>query len=53
MPAEVCRTSPARSISRCEAICASAGVSFSVGTKLWERRIAVWSILGHAAGGGP
>ena len=40
MPAEVCRTSPARSISRCEAICASAGVSFMVGMKLRERRIA-------------
>ena len=39
MPAEVCRTSPARSISRCEAICASAGVSFSVGMKPWDRRI--------------
>ena len=40
MPAEVCRTRPARSISRCEAICASAGVSFMVGMKLRDRRIA-------------
>ena len=44
MPAEVCRTSPARSISRCEAICASAGVSFMVGMKLRERRIAGGSV---------
>ena len=31
---------PARSISRWEAICASAGVSFRVGMKAWDRRIA-------------
>src|ERR1700722_511336 len=39
MPADVWRTRPARSISRCEAICASAGVSLMVGMKAWGRRI--------------
>jgi hypothetical protein len=39
MPDAICRTSPARSINRCEAICASAGISFSVGIRDSERRI--------------
>src|SRR4028119_2127680 len=38
MPAEGWRTMPARSISRCEAICASAGVSLRVGRKARDRR---------------
>src|SRR5271155_3170669 len=40
MPEAVWRTSPARSISRWLAICASVGVSLSVGTKLRDRRMA-------------
>src|SRR5258708_11933352 len=40
MPALVCRTSPARSIRRCETICASAGFSLSVGRKYWLIRMA-------------
>src|SRR3954471_15146945 len=40
MPVLVCRTRPARSISRCETISASAGVSFSVGRKYWLIRMA-------------
>src|SRR4030095_8909913 len=35
MPALVCLTRPARSITRCETICASEGVSFMVGRKYW------------------
>src|SRR5690242_3928124 len=38
MPALVCRIMPARSMRRWEAICASAGVSFSVGRKARDRR---------------
>src|SRR4051794_13463574 len=41
MPAAVWRTRPARSIRRCEAICASAGFSFIVGSSEWDRRISV------------
>src|SRR3954463_16655040 len=40
MPALVCRTKPARSISRCETICASEGFSFRVGRKYWLIRMA-------------
>src|SRR3954463_9947879 len=40
MPALVCRTRPARSISRCETISASAGFSFKVGRKYWLIRMA-------------
>src|SRR5579864_6649613 len=40
MPALDCRIMPARSISRCEAICASLGFSRISGRKYWERRIA-------------
>src|SRR6185436_6818434 len=40
MPALVCRTRPARSISRCETICASEGFSFMVGRKYWLIRMA-------------
>src|SRR5882724_5983855 len=40
MPALVWRIRPARSISRCETICASEGVSFSVGRKYWLIRMA-------------
>src|SRR5208282_6275864 len=39
MPEADCRTMPARSISRCETICASLGFSFSSGRKYWDRRI--------------
>src|SRR5258708_6593763 len=46
MPAEVWRTRPARSIRRCETICASAGFSFMVGRKYWLIRILVRSLLG-------
>ena len=40
-PAEVWRTNPARSISRCETISASFGVSLSVGIKPRDRRIEI------------
>src|SRR5690348_16748546 len=40
MPALVWRIRPARSISRCETICASEGVSFRVGRKYWLIRMA-------------
>src|SRR5579862_9844862 len=40
MPALVWRTSPARSIRRCETICASAGFSLRVGRKYWLIRMA-------------
>src|SRR6516165_3472058 len=40
MPALVCRTRPARSMRRWEAICASAGFSFNVGRKYWLIRMA-------------
>src|ERR1700759_4056181 len=40
MPALVWRISPARSISRCETICASEGFSFMVGRKYWLIRMA-------------
>src|SRR5436190_1063885 len=40
MPALVWRTRPARSISRCETICASEGFSFMVGRKYWLIRMA-------------
>src|SRR5262249_59512261 len=46
MPALVWRMRPARSIRRCETICASAGFSFMVGRKYWLIRILVWSSLG-------
>src|SRR5215510_11690083 len=46
MPALVWRIMPARSISRCETICASAGFSFMVGRKYWLIRILVRSLLG-------
>src|SRR6266550_3252641 len=49
MPALVWRTRPARSISRCETICASAGFSFRVGRKYWLIRILVRSWLGVSA----
>jgi hypothetical protein len=39
MPAASCRIMPARSISRCEAISASFGVSFKIGKKKRDRRI--------------
>src|SRR4051812_42410378 len=49
MPAAVWRTSPARSISRWETICASVGFSRSVGRKNWVERM--WlGILGESAG---
>src|SRR5215468_2818404 len=40
MPALVWRIRPARSISRCETICASEGFSFMVGRKYWLIRMA-------------
>src|SRR5205807_4194997 len=40
MPAEDWRIMPARSISRCETICASLGFSRISGKKYWERRMA-------------
>src|SRR5215813_12589833 len=40
MPALVWRISPARSIRRCETICASEGFSFMVGRKYWLIRMA-------------
>ena len=43
MPAEACWIMPARSISRCETICASAGVSLMVGRNSRERRMATGS----------
>src|SRR6267142_6002029 len=46
MPALVWRTRPARSIRRCETICASAGFSFRVGRKYWLIRILGRSSLG-------
>src|ERR1700730_4434610 len=46
MPALVWRTSPARSIRRCDTICASAGFSFRVGRKYWLIRILAGSLLG-------
>src|ERR1700712_4865468 len=39
MPDAVWRISPARSISRCDTIWASAGFSFRVGRKLRDKRI--------------
>src|SRR5215472_17592413 len=39
MPALDCRIIPARSISRCETICASLGFSRNRGRKYWESRI--------------
>src|SRR5688572_11117026 len=39
MPALAWRTMPARSISRCETISASAGFSRRVGRKNWDERI--------------
>jgi hypothetical protein len=41
MPAELCRIMPARSISWCDTICASAGVSLSNGRKYRDSRIGV------------
>src|SRR6185437_6268300 len=46
MPAAVWRIMPARSIKRCDAICASLGVSLSSGRKYWDRRIASRTFLG-------
>src|SRR5689334_10249845 len=45
MPALVCRIRPARSMRRCETICASEGFSFMVGRKYWLIRMArnVWN----------
>ncbi len=40
MPADDWRIIPARSISRCETICASDGVSFNVGRNYWDKRMA-------------
>src|ERR1044072_5286304 len=51
MPAEAWRTIPARSMSWCEAICASAGTSFSVGRKNRVLRM-VRRTLGDAAAEG-
>src|SRR3990167_4524387 len=46
MPALVWRTRPARSIRRCDTICASAGFSFMVGRKYWLIRMLNRSLLG-------